>query len=480
VSDNKQKNKRVRRIRIIGILVAVILSIPVLFIGFREDQTLLEKIQDSGRLTMVTYNGPTTYFEDRHGPGGFEYDLVNAFAESLDVDLVIKVAEQFDQIMPDIRAGHADIAAAGLSITGERKKQFLFSDSYQKIKQQVVYRSGATKRPRKASQLVQRDIMVTANSSHAERLAKLKEKHPELSWRETSKETPESLLVKVWEKELELTIADSNILAVVRQYHPELQVALSLPPADELAWMFTLSNDRSLVDAANKFLKSFRKSGKLDRLLDRYYGHSSKFDYVNTKTFLDQIDHLLPVYEDMFRRAESKTGIDWRLLAAQAYQESKWNAEAVSPTGVRGIMMLTRDTAKRMKIDDRRDPEKSIEGGSRYLKLLYDGLPERIKDPDRMWIALAAYNVGLGHLEDARILTQKQGGDADIWLDIQKHLPLLAKPEWHKKTRYGYARGYEPVAYVNRIRGYYEILSWYDDQRKDPASQINDIDLPAL
>ncbi|MFW2439811.1 MAG: transglycosylase SLT domain-containing protein, partial [Arenicellales bacterium] len=246
--------------------------------------------------------------------------------------------------------------------------------------------------------------------------------------------------------------------------------------------------DRSLIEAADNFLKEMKASGKLDRLLDRYYGPSSKFNYINTKKLLERIDQLLPEYRDLFRKAGKETGIDWRLLAAQAYQESNWDADAVSPTGVRGIMMLTNATAKRLNIKDRRNPEESIEGGSRYLKILMDGLPERIQQPDRLWFALAAYNIGVGHLEDARILTQKAGDDPDSWLDVRKHLPLLAKPEWHKKTRHGYARGYEPVAYVNRVRGFYAILRWSDKQRKKLADMqrkkaaeiFNSIDLPAL
>ena len=480
MSENSQQNKRVRRIRLIGILVAILLSIPVLMLEFTWDKNHLERIQSKGKLSVITFNGPTTYFEGNQGPGGFEYELARAFADKLGVKLEMKIADQLDQIMPEIKAAHVDMAAAGLSITEERKKEFSFSNSYQTIKQQVIFRSGGKKRPRKAADLAGRDIMITAGSSHAERLAGLKKKHPDISWQETATETPENLLVQVWEKKLDLTIADSNILSVVRQFYPDLKIAFSLPPDDKLAWMFTLTNDTSLLKAANKFLKKMKSSGDLDRLLDRYYGPSSKFNYVNTKTFLQRIDHLLPAYEDMFRLAEKNTGIDWRLLAAQAYQESHWDADAVSPTGVRGIMMLTRATAKRLKIEDRRDPAESIAGGSRYLKLLMDGLPQRIKQPDRLWLALAAYNIGIGHLEDARVLTQKAGGDPDSWLDVRKHLPLLASPEWHKKTKYGYARGYEPVAYVNRIRGYYAILSWSDGQREKPINILNEIDLPAL
>ena len=480
MTDSIQQKKRVRRIRLIGILVAIFLAIPVLIMEFSWEETHLQRIQSSGKLSVITFNGPTTYFEGNQGPSGFEYELTRAFAQNLDVELDIRFAEQFDMIMPAIQAAHVDMAAAGLSITDERKKQVAFSSPYQTIKQQVIYRSGGAKRPRKASDLRNRDIMVTAGSSHVERLQKLKTKHPQMKWQESVSETPENLLVRVWENNLDLTVADSNIVSVVRQFYPDLQIAFSLPPEDKLAWMFTHSNDKSLLVAANKFLKKFRKSGELSRLLDRYYGPSSQFNYVNSKKFLERIDELLPTYKKMFQLAEKNTGIDWRLLAAQAYQESHWDADAVSPTGVRGIMMLTNATASRLKINDRRDPAESIEGGSRYLKMLMDNLPQRIKQPDRLWLALAAYNVGIGHLEDARILTQKAGANPDSWLDVRQHLPLLAKPEWHKQTKYGYARGYEPVAYVNRVRGYYAILSWSDRQRNKPNHILNDIDLPAL
>ncbi len=480
MSDINPQKIRLRRIRIIGILVAILLSIPVLILEFSWDKNHLERVLSNGKLSVITFNGPTTYYEVSQETEGFEYDLASAFAEDLGVELEIKLADRFDKIMPEVLAGHIDMAAAGLTITTDRKKRFLFSTPYQTIKQQVVIRSGNKKRPRKIADLIGRNITITAGSSHVERLQKIKKKYPDLVWQETAEETPENLLIHVWEKQLDITIADSNIVALVRQFYPDLSIAFSLPPDDRLAWMFTFSSDHSLVDAANKFLNKMKSSGRLDRLIDRYYGPSSKFNYVNTKKFIERIDNLLPEYESTFRKAAKETGVDWRLLAAQAYQESHWNADAVSPTGVRGIMMLTNATAKRLNVSDRRDPRESIDGGARYLKILLDSLPARIADPDRLWLALAAYNIGIGHLEDARILTQKAGDDPDSWLDVRKYLPLLARPEWHKKTRHGYARGYEPVAYVNRIRGFYAILKWYDAERKKPADILKNIDLPAL
>ena len=174
----------------------------------------------------------------------------------------------------------------------------------------------------------------------------------------------------------------------------------------------------------------------------------------------------LPLFQQFFEDAGKKQGLDWRLLAAIGYQESFWDPKARSPTGVRGIMMLTEETAKQMDIADLLDPQQSIDGGARYLRHLIDRLPERIIGTDRLWLALAAYNIGLYHLEDARVLTQKQGGDPDRWNDVKQRLPLLADPTWAAKVKYGAARGMEPVVFVNHVRTYYDVLVKQDEEEK--------------
>jgi len=129
-------------------------------------------------------------------------------------------------------------------------------------------------------------------------------------------------------------------------------------------------------------------------------------------------------------------------------------------------MMLTSVTAADLGVERRTDPTQSIEGGARYLKELLARVPERISDPDRLWFALASYNVGAGHLEDARILTEQRGGNPDLWKDVKESLPLLSKRAFYMRTRYGYARGAEPVKYVENIRSYYDILLWSTDQTR--------------
>lgn len=171
----------------------------------------------------------------------------------------------------------------------------------------------------------------------------------------------------------------------------------------------------------------------------------------------------------MYKNAADKYGLDWKLLAAMGYQESHWNPKAVSPTGVRGIMMLTLQTAGHLGIKNRLDPESSIMGGAKYLDQIRRRFPEELKEPDRTWFAMAAYNVGYYHVIDAQILARKLGKDPNKWLDLQTVLPLLAQKKWYKKTLYGYARGWEPVKYVTNIRRYYDLLQYQlnKDQVKD-------------
>jgi membrane-bound lytic murein transglycosylase F len=172
----------------------------------------------------------------------------------------------------------------------------------------------------------------------------------------------------------------------------------------------------------------------------------------------------------MFEAAGADWGVDWRLLAAIGYQESHWRAHAVSPTGVRGIMMLTQATADYLGIEDREDPTASIFGGAQYFARQTERVADTVTEPDRTWMALASYNVGFNHLKDARMIVEWQGGDPDTWVDISAALPLLAQHKWYSRVPYGYARGWEPVLYVNNIRAYYNILKWLTEQ-EEPAEE---------
>ena len=424
----------------------------------------LDQVRTAGELVVVTVNSPTTYYEGSDQDVGFEYDMAKAFATYLGVDLKVVVVKQFADVLPALQDGRGDLAAAGITITDERKKAFRFSLPYQYIHQQLVYRYPGHK-PRDFSDLQGRDIAVVAGTSYVTRLEELKKQYPRLEWHEIRDQDVGDLLEMVWDGLLEYTIADSQIVKLQQQHFPELRVAFNMQQKESLAWAFRRDEDESLYHAANLFMKKIRRNGELKILLERYYGGISS-NPVNMSIYQLRIQNRLPRYQLWFEESGKKNGIDWRLLAAMGYQESFWNPKEISPTGVRGIMMLTEITANRVGIKNRLDPPQSIEGGARYLREMYERLPKDIQPPDRLWMALAAYNVGFHHLMDARKITAMQHADPNQWLEVEKRLPLLAQSRWYRNLEYGYARGWEPVRYVNRIRSYYDVLKKVDEEEK--------------
>lgn len=460
------------------LIVAVgLATLPLFLVLDRSPAPDIARIQESGTLRVLTIRGPTTYYETADGPSGFEYDLLTAFADELDVRLRIETTDSPASIFPRLLRGDAHFAAAALNITESRRQLVRFGDPYQTIWTQVVYRRGE-QQPTGIQDLVGRDILVPAGSAYAQLLSARKVDFPDLAWRESSSKTVEDLLIDVWEGNAEITFSPSNLLAIVRQHHPDLRVGFDLDTTNDLAWAFRLDSDESLVRAANRFLDGMRESGELDRLIDRYYGATTKFDYVNVRTFRRRIKSVLPRYEAWFRQAGAEYGLDWRLIAAQSYQESYWNPGAVSPTGVEGLMQLTEATAAFIDVEDRTDPRQSILGGARYLRNLHGRIHDSVTEPDRTWFALAAYNVGLGHLLDARRLARRINMNPDRWTNVKSTLPLLADPEWYSTTKHGRARGHEAVAYVTRIRSFYDILT----ELRPESSTLEGIEIsvPAL
>lgn len=434
------------------------------------DAGRLSRIKDRGELVVVTRNAPTTYYEGRDGLAGFEYEMIEAFAKHLGVQTKYIIKENLNEMIPLLETGEADIAAAGLTRTSGRKSKFLFSNTYQSVTQQVVCRRGG-KKPKGINGLTKVELAVPTQTSYEELLIKLKETHPELGWQSDTELNTEGLLEKVWQKKLECTVADSNIVDINRRYYPELSVQFKLSKPQPLAWLMP-PDAKSLSAEVNKWMDKYLKSPAFETLDEKYYGYIEVFDYVDIKTFTRRIDDRLPKYRDLFKQAAKKYDFDWTYLASISYQESHWNKRAKSPTGVRGIMMLTLPTAKEVGVKSRLDPKQSINGGAKYLSQLRKRLPESIKEPDRDWIMLAAYNVGMGHIWDARKLSRQLGKNPDKWADFSEVLPLLSQKKYYKNLKHGYARGWEPVIYVRRVRDYQDILNKTQmDKKKVSASR---------
>ncbi|MBD3670626.1 MAG: membrane-bound lytic murein transglycosylase MltF [Gammaproteobacteria bacterium] len=448
--------------------ILLLLSVPVVLQGCVNRTPMLEQVREEGKLTIVTRNSSTTYYLDPEGqPDGLEYELAEMFADHLGVELEVVVANNLKDIFTMVTRREVDLAAAGLTITNHRKNWVRFSEPIKWVSQQVIYRAGNDK-PDSVEDLYDKHIEVVALSSHSEHLRKLHKQHPKLRWVENEQLESEELLDLVKNQLVDYVVVDSTELNINQHLYPELSVGFDLTKPEPIAWAFPHTHDTSLYDEANRFIKMIDDNGVLAQVLERHYSHVEQFDHVGTFTFLEHVAARLPEYEEAFQEAAAQNGLDWLLLAAMGYQESHWRADAVSPTGVRGLMMLTNRTARMLGVSNRRDPLESIDGGARYLRDLYERVPESVKEPDRMWMALASYNIGLGHLRDARKITKRRKGNPDKWVDVKDNLPLLRKRKWYRTTQYGYARGNEAVRYVENIRSYYEILHKHYSEQESP------------
>ncbi|MFU0837962.1 MAG: Membrane-bound lytic murein transglycosylase F [Pseudomonas fragi] len=373
-----------------------------------EKPSTLERVKEDGVLRVITRNSPATYFEDRNGETGFEYELVKRFADDLGVELKIETADNLDDMFNQL--GQPDgpvLAAAGLVSSEKRLQQARFSHPYLEVTPQIIYRNGQS-RPTSAADLVGKRITVLKGSSHAEQLAELKKQYPGIEYDESDAVEVVDLLRMVDEGQIDLTLVDSNEVAMNQVYFPNVRVAFDLGDARSQRWAVAAGEDNSLLNEINAYLDKVEKNGTLQRLKDRYYGHVDVLGYVGAYTFAQHLQQRLPKYEKFFKDAAKKEQIDWRLLAAMGYQESLWQPAVTSKTGVRGLMMLTQNTAQAMGVSNRLDAKQSIMGGAKYLALIKSELDDDIQEPDRTWFALAAYNVGGGHLEDARKLAKKK------------------------------------------------------------------------
>lgn len=416
---------------------------------------MLEQVKSLGVLRVAMVNSPTAYYEGPAGPTGFEYELAQAFAEKLGVGIKVVLASNVNEALAMLESGRAQLAAAGIVATPLRAQRVMFTRPLMNVVPQLVYRMGE-KKPETLDQLSGR-LMVGRSNSAIELLSEARDKHRHLSWVETEEFETEELLLKVAQGEIDYTVAPSDLLAINQRYYPRLRVAFALSKPQDVAWAFRLGPDRSLFNLAQHYLSGVSEPD-LAQLRDRYFGHIEQVDYLGALALATHVETRLPRYREMFEKYAEKFDIDWRLLAAIGYQESHWDPYAISPTGVRGIMQLTAQTARFLNVANREDPAQSISGGARYIRQLIEKVPADVPDPDRTWFALAAYNMGYGHLVDARALTARRGGDPNRWVDLRKTLPLLTQARWHQQTRYGYARGHEAETYVGNIRTYYDML----------------------
>lgn len=435
----------------------------------RQSRKPYRRDPGAGELRVSTITSPLTYNAINNKVIGLDYELAQHFADYLGVKLKVTVRQNISQLFDDLDNGDADLLAAGLVYNSERSKNYQPGPTYYSVSQQLVYRVGSL-RPRTLANLTAEQLVIAPGHVAIEDLRVLKEKkYPDLSWTVDEKLGTTALLEQVKDGKLPYTIADSVAISLFQRVHPELAVALDVTDEQPVTWFSKLDDDQTLSAAMLDFFNGLNEDGTLARLEEKYLGHGDDFDYVDTRSFLRAVDNVLPDLQPLFEKYAQE--IDWRLLAAISYQESHWDALATSPTGVRGLMMLTKNTAQSLGLTDRTDAEQSISGGARYLQDMMSKVPETVPEEERIWFALAAYNMGYAHMLDARALTAKTKGNPDSWSDVKQRLPLLSQKPWYNKLTYGYARGHEAYAYVENIRKYQISLVGYLMEKEKEAAQ---------
>jgi len=435
----------------------------------------LEGLISRGELVLITRNNAACYYIGPHGPAGFEYELAKDFADSLGVGLRVKVVEDEAGMVSALKDGQGDLIAAGFPFGRQSARLLELGPGYLEVEQQVVgHRAGPEIKSEK--DLESYTLWMTGSSTRIELLKSLRESYPGIRWQILTAYNTEDLLQMVYNRALPLTLVDSNILSMNRYYYPELKILLTLGTPRSLNWA-TDPRNRHLSRAIHTWFAREETRKKIKGLVDHYYSHLESFDYVDLARYRRRIKVRLPKYREYFEAAAKKYKLDWKLVAAMAYQESHWNPNARSYTGVRGIMMLTRETAASLGIEDRLDVKASIFAGTRYLARLRRQVGSDVPEPDRTLMALAAYNIGFGHLQDARVLAKRLGKADDTWHGVRSVLPLLQQKKYYSTLEYRYARGREAMVYVDRIRTYYRMLQPVLDEL---APDLADEDVPRV
>ena len=440
--------------------VIVILVTFIIFIEKKKQKKLLpedglSRIMKEGKIRMITDNRSNCYYIYRGEHMGFEYELAREFAAYLQVELEVHTPG-WNSMFYWLDMDYGDFIAAGITITEAREQRMLFSQPYMDVQQRFIHHK--SKLPIKSiKKLPGRTLHIPAKTSYYERLMEIKAEGIDVDMVVHDDLNSEEILRMIYEKKFFYTIVDSSVAMLNRRYYPDIRIGIPINGTEHLAWAVSPSNQR-LSDKIVIFFDIIKSNGIYKKIYDKYFSNVDEFDYFDLYKFHKRIKTRLPKYKKTIQRECKKYGFDWRMIAAMIYQESHFDPKARSKTGVRGLMQITEETAEEMNITNRRDPFQSLKAGIGYLKELHNKFNDINDSLDRMKFAMASYNIGYGHVLDARRLARWQGMADDKWHSIKKTLPLLAKKKFYQTVRYGYARGGEPVKYIERIFIYYDIL----------------------
>lgn len=412
--------------------------------------------RSDGELRIATRLDAVSYRRDATGASsGFEHDLLLELAKRLGIPVRFIVYPDAARALDALVRGEAHITAAGLG--RNERLPLIWSAPLREVDYVLVGRGGETTITDE-EQLAGRTISVRRGSLAADFLEHLRKRVPGLKLEFPVNAGDQRMLEQLARGHHDLVATDRVHYAIAAQTAPEIAIAFDLPLQSEISWAMPPEARDHLAPEVERFLAEARESELIARFADRYFGHVRRLDDQAINTFLARLQTRLPKFRAHFKEAQAATGIDWRFIAALAYQESHWDPHATSWSGVRGMMMLTSETADRLGVVDRLDARASILGGARYFTMLRDQLPEAIPEPDRSWMATAAYNLGLGHFNGARQIAHRMGHDNTSWLHMKEVLPLMSRPEYAARLKAGPARGGEAVIMAENVRNYHDIL----------------------
>lgn len=439
-----------------AIIVALFISFCLIVILEKSSENrTLRYILKKGEITLLTQNNAHSFYIYRDQPAGFEYELAKAFAEYLGVKLKVQIIEKWEDLIPALKSTKGAFVAASMTASPERERLAAFSDGYMRVRQQIVVnkKNQSIQIP---EDLAGHTVHVRKKSPYEERLKQLKERGINLKIALHENMATEELIRDVARDEIEATIAYTNVAYLNRRYYPRITVTGAISGYESLVWAVD-KNGLSLATRINSFFKTIKANGKFAEIYNRYYSGIDTFDNFDINNFYAMMQIRFPAYSQSIKDAAAKFGFDWRLIAAQVYQESRFDPSAQSHAGAHGLMQITEQTAFSLGFMDIYDPEQSIYAGVRHLKNLYNSY-DRATGFDRLLIALAAYNIGEGHIMDAKELAVRKNLNPNNWSSLSKVLPLLSEQRYYSKTKYGYCRGIEAVNYINQIMNYYDIL----------------------
>ena len=431
--------------------------------------TNLELIRQEGVLRVLTEYNSTSYFLYRGQPLGFQFEMLQELANHMDLALEVVVSNDLERNFLDLQQGRVDLIAMNLTVTSQRKQNVAFTEPLLQTRQVLVQRKPLNWEKmnnvqleasliRNQLDLAGKMVYVQAGSVYESRLRSLSnEIGGGIVIREVNLDS-ERLIQRVALEEIDYSVCDENVGLVNTTYYPQLDVGTAISFPQYVAWAVHPHSD-SLLKVINQWITEFRNTDQYAILYHKYFTNRHVYRSIHSEFYTLGSGKISP-FDEAIKKESERIGWDWRLLASLIYQESRFNPDAVSWAGAFGLMQLMPITAKSYGITEKSSPEEQIRAGASFIRWLDERLVKVIDDPEeRIKFVLASYNIGLGHIQDARRLAERYDSDPNVWFDsVDQWLLKKSEPEYYtdQVVRHGFARGVETYNFVRDIIDRYE------------------------